>query len=231
MSDKTRVTLTLTPDQAHAVSEALDVYMRLCLGQLNIVAEMVSDERIPLRNASCIDREVASFEVCDQVRADIDRVKSALGFSIGASLGVGHPHVHVTGTRSYEVMKVLDKVLANHRNPNPEFRGVDYDGLTVRYTSDPMPEVAIRHAGGPDDVAKAFAIADQSLIELLSSECMHCDEHGLVLAVIGEDGNPIQSIAETPAHIQDAVTWLTNRKLATVVAGPEGDEVIILSEG
>ena len=27
--------------------------------------------------------------------------------------------------------------MAMHRNSNPEFRGVNYDGRTVRYTKDP----------------------------------------------------------------------------------------------
>lgn len=226
-----RVTLTLTPDQAHAVSTALDVYMRLCLGQLHIVGEMIRDERIPLFNLSVMDRQRASLEVCDEIDFNLNNVKRALGYQGGRSLGVGHPHLHQTGIRSYEVMKAMDKVLAEHRNPNPVFRGVNYDGLTVRFTTDPAPVVTIQKPEDQEETSQAYAIADRSSIELLASESMRCDEHGLVLAVIGKDGTPLQSIAEAHQHIQEAVAWLVHRKLATVVAGPEGDEVVILVDG
>jgi hypothetical protein len=49
----------------------------------------------------------------------------------------------MAGRRAYEVSRVLDKVLAEYREPNPSFRGVDYDGLRMRYTQDAMPEVVL----------------------------------------------------------------------------------------
>ena len=45
--------------------------------------------------------------------------------------------------RAYEVKKVIDKAVSEHKNPTPEFRTVHYDGLTVRYTSDPAPVAEI----------------------------------------------------------------------------------------
>jgi hypothetical protein len=222
------VALTLNTAQASAVSEALDIYMRLCLGQLHVVGEMIRDERIPMHNASCVDRQPAPLDVLEGIDFSINQVKRSLGYGGGCSLNVGHPHLHKTGIRSYEVMKVLDKVLAEHREPNPSFRGVSYDGLTVRYTSDPAPEAKLLSHSGRTESVKAFELADRCTREMLESESLSCDEVGNVLAVLGEDGNPLHSIAAAPAHIQEAVEWLVNRRLAAVVAGPEGDEVVVL---
>lgn len=55
---------------------------------------------------------------------------------------IGH-HATKNANRCYEIMKVVQKAVAEDRNPNPSFKGVDYDGLTVRYTDDPVPEAAI----------------------------------------------------------------------------------------
>ena len=231
VDNTTRVTLTLSPEQAQAVSTALDVYMRLCLGQLHIVDEMIRDERIPLYGQNGQPRQTASIDVCDEIGFSINEIKQALGYMGGASLGVGHRHVHETGIRSYEIMKVLDKVLAEHRNPTPEFRGVHYDGLSVRFTSDPAPEAAIHVRDNAEMQRRAFEIADRTSVELLASESMHCDEHGIILAVIGKNGLPIRTISDTPEHVQSAIEWLVSRGLATVVAGPEGDEVVVLSDG
>lgn len=42
------------------------------------------------------------------------------------------------------VAKVLAQAIAMQSNPDPEFRGVDYGGLTVRYTQDPAPSAGRR---------------------------------------------------------------------------------------
>ena len=70
-------------------------------------------------------------------------IKSSLRFQQNGSNGIGHPHVAPSTHRAWDVRKVLEKALAEHRNPNPTFRGVNYDGLIVRYTQDPEPTVEI----------------------------------------------------------------------------------------
>lgn len=66
-----------------------------------------------------------------------------LGFLPGESYGVGNRAVSDKAHRAYELEKVVKKALAMHNNPTPTFRGVDYDGLIVRYTDDPAPECVI----------------------------------------------------------------------------------------
>lgn len=39
--------------------------------------------------------------------------------------------------RAWEIKKAMERALSMHRDPNPAFPTVDYDGRVVRYTSDP----------------------------------------------------------------------------------------------
>lgn len=147
----TRVSIEVSLEQAIAVSEALEAYSRLGIGQINHVAELVSTGEIPIggrcdRNGNMLEYETANIDQVETVRDLCDQIKIALGYSLGGSNGVGHPHVSLNTHRSWEVRKVLEKAIAEHRNPSPSFRGVSYDGLLVRYTKDPLPVVWIREA-------------------------------------------------------------------------------------
>ena len=44
----TNVTLTLTIEQAQSVSKALDLYNRVCIGQINEISQLVRVGIIPL---------------------------------------------------------------------------------------------------------------------------------------------------------------------------------------
>lgn len=134
-----KVILEITVEQANALVCALDAYSRLCIGQLDAVTELVNDGTIPLRANIAADRCLANRHAVDAVREHIDVAKEYLGYSRNGSNGIGHPHVHITGHRAWEMRKVVERVMALHRDPNPSFRGVNYDGLLVRYTQDPAP--------------------------------------------------------------------------------------------
>ena len=134
------VQLTVTVPQAQAMAKALDLFARLSIGQVGMIAEMVAMQEIPMYAPNGAPGRNATPEVCDTVRAGIEEVLRTLGYSgFGHSLGVGNEHVPVAGHRAYEISRVLEKVLAEHRDPNPKFRGVNYDGLSLRYTNDPAP--------------------------------------------------------------------------------------------
>lgn len=135
---------TLTTDQADAVCDSLDAYSRLCIGQLEEVAELVRHGVIPMaRMNSEGERVMASVEVCNQIEDLMKQVKQLLGYPSNGSHGIGHRHNHLSGLRAYEVKKALSKVVAEQRDPIPKFRGVNYDGLGPRYTTDPAPVVAV----------------------------------------------------------------------------------------
>lgn len=138
-----KINISMTVDQADAVSKGLDAFSRLCIGQLEEVSHLVRYGVIPMASLNGGERVQASAEVCDQVEALMNEVKKVLGYPRNGSHGIGHSHVSTSGHRAYEVKKVLDRAVAVQRDPNPKMRGVNYDGLTVRYTQDPEPIVTI----------------------------------------------------------------------------------------
>lgn len=158
-AESARITLTLTPEQARAVCEALDTYTRLAIGQIDVVAGLVRFGVIPQGQAGAHGhgrghegdntRELADAQTCDQVEELLNSVKTTLGYSRNGSNGIGHPHVHISGLRAYEAFKVLSRAVAMQQDPEPKFRGVNYDGLLVRYTQDPAPTAASASAAAP----------------------------------------------------------------------------------
>lgn len=136
-----KVHLTITIPQARAMVDALDIYMRLGLGQVHMVAEMVADGSIPIKAGSL---QIPEMDVIHNVTALCNEIRRELGFLPGESYGVGNRAVSDKAHRAYELEKVVKKALAMHNNPTPTFRGVDYDGLSIRYTDDPAPECVIK---------------------------------------------------------------------------------------
>lgn len=144
MSDNMRLSLETNTDQAAAISAGLDAYTRLCIGQIEELGHLVRSGDIPMYSAEQgADRQVASVDICDQIDDLLGQIKRLLGYERGQSLGVGNRHVSLAARRSWEAKKVIDQVVANLRDPAPTFRGVNYEGLTLRYTQDPAPVVRI----------------------------------------------------------------------------------------
>lgn len=137
------VTVTMTEGQANAAISALDLYARIGLGQIEQIAELVRWGFIVPRANSNEERKQADPSVSESVENLTYLIKESLGHFRNGSLGVGHSHVHIQAHRAWELKKALEKPLAEARNPNPSFRGVQYDGNIVRYTSDPEPEVVV----------------------------------------------------------------------------------------
>lgn len=136
--------MTMTTEQACATSDALDAFSRLCIGQLEEVAQLVRHGVIPMAVPGPDgQRQTAPNEVCDRIEALMIEAKRLLGHPSNGSHGIGHGFNAQAGRRAYEVKKVMDRALALHRNPNPSFRTVDYDGLGPRYTTDPAPMAVI----------------------------------------------------------------------------------------
>lgn len=140
----TKVTIECTPEQAQAIADSLEVFTRLSIGQIEHLAEMITFGAIPLggrhdNHGRILERTVADYEKNAMIRDLCNQIKTQLGYPLSGSNSIGHPHVTKEAHRAWEAKKVIDKALAEYRNPKPEFAGVNYDGLTVRYTSDPAP--------------------------------------------------------------------------------------------
>lgn len=137
------LTLTLTPEQGQAVSAALDLFVRLGIGQLEEVAHLVRLGTIPAARPGDQPREAVSYGNADEIAHLLSEVKALLGYPANGSNGIGHPHVALAAHRAYEVKKVMDRALALDRDPTPPFPTVNYDGLLVRYTEDPAPSAVV----------------------------------------------------------------------------------------
>jgi hypothetical protein len=136
------VSVTMTLDQARALRDALDFYSRICIGQIEEVERLARFGIIPIGGCQ-EERQTASSEASDSIKGLINDVKAILGYSPSGSNSIGNPYVHSSAHRAWELKKVIAKTLAEDNEPNPQFRGVDYDGLIVRYTSDPAPVAVI----------------------------------------------------------------------------------------
>lgn len=137
------VPLVLTLDDARVLSEGCEAFSRLGMCQLSFIAEMVSVGEIPVWHSASIREFEATMTATDEMRHILDRAQGLMGFTLSSSHGIGNPHLDVNVQRAWEVRKVIEKALAYHRDPTPSFKGVNYDGLICRYTTDRAPEAAI----------------------------------------------------------------------------------------
>lgn len=132
------VKLELTIDQAKVVEDALDLYSRIGIGQLEEV-EHVLKRKFGFFNV--VDKNTPiNWDAFNQA---IKYAKLYIGFEPNASYGIGNKKVSVSVKRAFEIQKTLSKELAMDRDPNPGFKTFDYEGLTSRYTDDPAPECTI----------------------------------------------------------------------------------------
>jgi hypothetical protein len=135
-----KINFVVTEPQAQVLADALDLYARLSIGQIGMISEMISMNKIPVYSTADKKETFATPDMCEDIRIKVEEIIRILGYSgYGHSLGVGNQRVPIAGHRAYEMSKVLQKTLAEHKNPNPVMRGVNYDGLSLRYTQDPAP--------------------------------------------------------------------------------------------
>lgn len=155
-------TLTITPYHAKNLVQALEAHTRLGIGQLQYVEELMRENVIPLgpnyqappriRDAheraewSVAEDQARSqgdlpFEVWDAAARLFNEVKTLTGYHPHSSWGIGAKKVDKAVGVGYEVEKVLKRELALLRDPNPSFRGVDYDGVGPRYSEEVLPVV------------------------------------------------------------------------------------------
>lgn len=147
-----KINLSLTIEQAEAVSKALDFYARITVGQIEELTQLVRVGAIPLRITG-------SNELSDDIGNLVTAIKNMLGYHKNSSNGIGNRANSIDTHRAYEVLKVLDKAIVNEKQF--EFSGVRGDGLTVRYTRDEAP-IAFSHLligvhqYSPDDILLAI---------------------------------------------------------------------------
>lgn len=131
----------MTISEAHATMRSLDFLSRLGIGQIDEVADLVRDDSVQCLRDGKLDP--TSADESRLVEAIVQRAEHAFDYPYGASYGIGHKYVSPVAHRAWEMKKVMDKTLSLHREPNPSFPGVNYDGVTLKYTRDPTPEASV----------------------------------------------------------------------------------------
>jgi hypothetical protein len=139
MSDNAVVHLKCTVEQANTISKALDLYTRIGIGQLEEITWMLRFGLIPFPRFEDVQYTSEKLDVLNDIQQSMGHIKTSLGFSANSGYGIGNPKVLATYKVAYEVVKVIDRAIAIHNNPDPAFKGVNYDGIIIRYTDDPEP--------------------------------------------------------------------------------------------
>lgn len=136
MKDCSENLVTIVADIRYAkvMVKALDFYVRMGIGQVKEIQSLISIGQIPSKNG-IVDSFIVEHALSD--------LSFALGFHPNGSFGIGSRSVTQDTHAAYELERVLQKALAEHFNPNPSLRGVNYDGLVVRYTNLPAPTAKI----------------------------------------------------------------------------------------
>lgn len=145
---KLSIQRNLSIPEARAASDALDFLSRIGIGQIDQLSELVRMDRIQSFSEGKLEH--SSLEACQTVDAIVRHLESLLDYPYGASYGIGHQYVSETAHHAWELKKTIDQTLAMHQDPNPRFRGVNYDGLSIRYTKETAPEAQI---SGSEDSA------------------------------------------------------------------------------
>ena len=140
--------LDITIAHAQAVAAALDFFTRLSLGQLDEIAGKFSHGEFRVACGDSHTGRSPTVEECCDIRRLCADIKLVAGHKTGSSFGLGSRAVGEKAHASYEVLKVLQQALALHRDPTPSLQSVDYDGLTVRYTTQPAPRCTIKSQEG-----------------------------------------------------------------------------------
>ncbi|WP_031574731.1 hypothetical protein [Acidithiobacillus thiooxidans] len=148
------VHLFLTVAQANVVAEALEIYARLGLGQIETITELFNEGYIPVNTESgTVDRSPVSQQIAEHCSA----MKDHMGFSPHGHHGITDRVVSEAAKNAYEVECVLRKSLALDRDPHPKFRGTEYDGLLIKCTTEKVPVCVIEGRMIPLSPFRAFA--------------------------------------------------------------------------
>lgn len=140
-TDEEFMDIRVSLKHARAVSAALDLASRLGLGQINMIGEAVRMGDIP--GYASPDTPALSFEARERIDALAEALKQELGYPRNGSYGIGSQNVPEGTKLAWEVKKVIDQAIAYHMDPSPSFKGVNYDGLIVRYATGPEPVAQI----------------------------------------------------------------------------------------
>jgi len=80
----------------------------------------------------------------------------------------------------------------------------------------------------PEQIARAFEIADEAMFELLESECVPHDEFRTVLGLTDDGQLEVKTLAEAAPAIQEAYEWLHPRGYVELGQDKDGEFINVI---
>lgn len=135
------VRLDLSLEHAQAVGTLLDFATRIHMGQVSEILALVQEGTIPMRD-DAVDgsKRPAAQDERNRIEDVLIDLRRAMGHASGSHFGIGN--VSDEAKLGYEAMKALKQAIHQHLRPEVE-HVVDADGVTVRYSKNPIPEAKV----------------------------------------------------------------------------------------
>lgn len=80
----------------------------------------------------------------------------------------------------------------------------------------------------PEQIARAFEIADEAMFELLESEGVPGDEHRTVFGFVDEGCQEVTSLAEASTALRETFEWLRQRGYVELGSDGNGEFVNVV---
>lgn len=142
-----RVRIVLTGEKSYRLTSALELYSRVGIGQLEFVGECVRDGSVCTSIGKISDRYAGDqFTVGHRVEDTLRGFKPVIGHPASGSWGISADIVSDDVKLAWETYKEIEKARSYYREPNPKFKGVNYDGNPFQYTREPLPGVRVLEA-------------------------------------------------------------------------------------
>jgi hypothetical protein len=122
--------LKLTHKQLRVIETALDLYARIGIGQLEIIAEKLNSEFF-------IHDSKTPTEWKKEL--NIDNAKENMGLDNGSNFGIGNDKVSENSNIAYEIDKVIQKKIAEVEEHQKY--STWYNGVVCRYSKEPIAEI------------------------------------------------------------------------------------------
>lgn len=139
-----KVQIEVSIGQARVISEALDLLVSLHLGQLESLTTLVASGQLPVLNPHELTSRTVDHRFYDAFEGKVRDLKILLGLPTNGNLSIGDLRTSQSSKRAFEILKTVNKALDEHLNPDAQFEGKDFDTLSIRYTSDPVPVVTVK---------------------------------------------------------------------------------------
>lgn len=122
--------LEINEEHAKVIIEALDVFSRIHMGQLNIIAEQLNFSNF--FNKTNIHNT--------DFRKKIDELKAIIGLSSSGHLGIRSEVVHEDAKVAYDIQQIIRHKLAWDKNPQGGY-SVDFQELFKCSKSETLPKI------------------------------------------------------------------------------------------